>query len=84
MVKFNPRKRLYRSRKQRSIAGVCGGIAEYLDVDPSLVRIAWLILSMLGGPAALLYIVMAAVVPEEPEFIQATAEKPKRTEVEVA
>lgn len=84
MVKFNPRKRLYRSRKQRSLAGVCGGIAEYLDVDPSLVRIAWVILSTLGGPAVLLYIVMAAVVPEEPEFIQATAEKPKRAEVEVA
>lgn len=80
MVKFNQRKRLYRSRKQRSIAGVCGGIAEYLDVDPSLVRIAWVILSMMGGPAVLLYIVMAAVVPEEPEFIQATAEKPKRSE----
>ncbi len=83
MVKFNPRKRLYRSRKQRSLAGVCGGIAEYLGVDPSLVRIAWVILSMAGGPALLLYIVMAAVVPEEPEFIPATAEKPKRTEVEV-
>ncbi len=80
MVKFNPRKRLYRSRKQRSLAGVCGGIAEYLDVDPSLVRIAWVILSMAGGPAVLLYIVMAAVVPEEPEFIQASAEKPKRAE----
>lgn len=80
MVKFNPRKRLYRSRKQRSLAGVCGGIAEYLDVDPSLVRIAWVILSMAGGPAVLLYIVMAAVVPEEPEFIQVTAEKPKRAE----
>lgn len=80
MVKFNPRKRLYRSRKRRSLAGVCGGIAEYLDVDPSLVRIAWVILSMAGGPAVLLYIVMAAVVPEEPEFIQASAEKPKRAE----
>ncbi|MCY3573057.1 MAG: PspC domain-containing protein [Chloroflexi bacterium] len=82
MVKFNPRRRLYRSRQQRSLAGVCGGIAEYLDVDPSLVRIAWVLLSMAGGPALLLYIVMAVVVPEEPEFIPASAEKPKRSEVE--
>ena len=78
MPRFNPRKRLYRSRKQRNVAGVCGGIAEYLDIDPSLVRIAWVIMSLAGGPALLLYIIMAAVVPEEPEFIQTSAEKPKR------
>ena len=50
MVKFNRRKRLYRSRKERSIAGVCGGIAEYLDVDPTLVRIVWLLAAAAGGP----------------------------------
>ncbi len=81
MVKFNRHKRLYRSRKERSIAGVCGGIAEYLDVDPTLVRILWLMLAAAGGPGVLLYLVMAVVVPEEPEFLQATAEKRKHSEV---
>ena len=81
MVKLNRRKRLYRSRKQRSIAGVCGGIAEYLDVDPTLVRIVWLLLVAAGGPGLILYFVMAVVIPEEPEFVQTTAEKPKNAEV---
>ena len=80
MVKFNRSKRLYRSRKERSIAGVCGGIAEYLDVDPTLVRIVWLLAAAAGGPGILLYFVMAVVVPEEPEFPQATAEKRKHAE----
>ena len=57
---------LYRSRDERVIAGVAGGLAERLDLDPSLVRILWLILVPLtGGFALLVYIVMAVVVPEE-------------------
>jgi phage shock protein C len=59
--------RLYRSRDERVIAGVAGGIADYLDVDPSLVRVVWVILALFSGGAFLLvYIVMALVVPEEP------------------
>ncbi|MCY3782102.1 MAG: PspC domain-containing protein [Chloroflexi bacterium] len=72
------KKRLYRSRADRRIAGVCGGIAEYLAIDPTIVRILWVVLSLAGGPGVLLYIIMAAVVPEEPEYVQATAEKVKR------
>lgn len=72
------KKRLYRSREERRIAGVCGGIADYLAVDPTLVRIFWALLALAGGPGVLLYLLMAVVVPEEPEFIQATAEKAKR------
>ena len=57
--------RLYRSRDDRMIAGVAGGVAEYFDLDPSLVRIAWALLVFVGGFGVLLYIVMAIVVPEE-------------------
>ena len=59
--------RLYRSRDERIIAGVAGGVAERFDVDPSLVRIVWVILAIVTGSAFFwLYIVMAIVVPEEP------------------
>lgn len=58
--------RLYRSRRDRMLAGVAGGLAEMWDVDPSLVRIAWALLAILtGGVAILVYIVMAIVIPEE-------------------
>lgn len=57
--------RLYRSRTDRMLAGVAGGLAEMWGVDPSLVRIAWALLVVLtGGLALLVYVVMAIVVPE--------------------
>jgi phage shock protein C len=60
--------RLYRSRHDRMLAGVAGGLAETWDVDPSLVRIVWALLVIFtGGLALLVYIVMAIVVPEEGE-----------------
>jgi phage shock protein C len=59
--------RLYRSRNDRMLAGVAGGLAEMWDADPSLVRILWAILVPLtGGIAFVVYVVMAIVVPEEP------------------
>jgi phage shock protein PspC (stress-responsive transcriptional regulator) len=57
--------RLYRSRDDRMIAGVAGGVADYFQLDPSLVRIVWALLAFAGGFGILLYIVMAIVVPEE-------------------
>lgn len=58
--------RLYRSRRDRMLAGVAGGLAEMWDADPSLVRIVWALLVVFtGGLALLVYIVMAIVVPEE-------------------
>ena len=60
--------RLYRSRDDRIIFGVAGGVAENFNLDPSLVRILWVILTPLtGGLLFVLYVVMAFVVPEEPE-----------------
>jgi phage shock protein C len=60
------RERLYRSRGDRMLFGVAGGMARYLDLDPSLVRIAWVLLVFAGGAGLLLYIVAAIVIPEEP------------------
>jgi len=62
-------RRLYRSRRDSVLGGVAGGVAEYLDVDPSIVRIIWAILAIVtGGLFLLLYIVMWIVVPESSEF----------------
>jgi|SRR5687768_8937616 phage shock protein C len=59
--------RLYRSRHDRMLAGVAGGLAEIWGADPSLVRVIWALLVIFtGGIALLVYIVMALVVPEEP------------------
>lgn len=58
-------RRLYRSRTDSMIGGVAGGVAEYLDVDPSIVRIAWAVLAIItGGIFLVLYVVMWIVVPE--------------------
>lgn len=62
-------KRLYRSRSDRMLAGVLGGIAEYVGVDPSLARIVCALVTVftLGFPGVLLYLIMAIVVPGAPE-----------------
>lgn len=60
-------KRLYRSRRDRVIAGVCGGVGEYLSVDPVVVRIVWVLLALLGGSGILAYIVGIILIPENPE-----------------
>jgi phage shock protein C len=60
--------RLYRSRQDRIVGGVCSGLADRFDLDPSVVRILWVVLTLLTGfvPGAVLYLVMLVVVPEEP------------------
>jgi phage shock protein C len=60
------RKRLYRSRTNRIIAGICGGIGEYLDADPTLIRLAWIALTLLGGSGIIFYIIAYFIVPLKP------------------
>lgn len=60
------RKLLVRSRSNRKIAGVCAGFAEYFDLDPTLVRIVWLLLVIFGGCGLLAYIIAWIIMPEEP------------------
>ena len=60
--------RIYRSRKERLLAGVCGGIGIAADVDPSLVRLAWVLLTLISmGAGILLYLAAWLIIPEEPE-----------------
>jgi phage shock protein PspC (stress-responsive transcriptional regulator) len=67
-------RRLYRSSKERVISGVAGGVAEYFDVDPSIVRIAWALLALItGGVFLVLYGVMWLVVPVAPGTVGSAA-----------
>ena len=58
------KKRLYRSKKDKMLAGICGGLAEYFDVDPSLVRLATVLLCLCAGTGLLVYIIAAIIIPE--------------------
>lgn len=58
-------KRLFRSKDDNMISGVCGGIAKYFDIDSSLVRIGWVLFSGLGGSGILAYIIAAIIIPYE-------------------
>jgi phage shock protein PspC (stress-responsive transcriptional regulator) len=60
-------RRLYRCRHNRLLAGVASGVAEYFDVDPTIVRVLWILSVFFGGLGLFLYIVMAIIVPLEPE-----------------
>ena len=59
-------KKLYRKTNDRMLMGVCSGIAEYFNIDVSVVRLAWVILSCFGGAGIIAYILAAIIVPEEP------------------
>jgi len=60
------RKKLYRVRRGKIIAGVCGGIAKYFDIDPKIVRLLCLALIAAYGSGLLIYIVFAIFIPKEP------------------
>lgn len=59
-------KRLYRSRTNRMLGGVCGGLGAYFNIDPTLIRLAFVLLFFGVGAGPLLYIILWIVVPEEP------------------
>ena len=61
---MNEMKQLRRSRRDRRLAGVCAGIAEYFGWDPTLVRVAWIVLTLMGGCGILLYLILWVVMPE--------------------
>ena len=60
-------KKLYRSERDKKIAGVCGGIGTYLDIDPTLIRLGWIVLTVLTGivPGITGYIIAAIIIPKE-------------------
>jgi len=61
-------RKLYRSTNDRAILGICGGIGEYLDIDPIIIRLIVVILTLLGFSGLLFYIVAIFVIPESPEY----------------
>ena len=55
-------KKLYRNTENKMLAGVCSGIADYFDIDPTLVRLGWVLFSLLGGSGLLAYIIAAIII----------------------
>lgn len=61
---MDERKRLYKSRNNKMICGVCAGIADYFNIDPSIVRVLWAVLALAAGTGLLAYIACAIILPE--------------------
>lgn len=66
------KRRLYKSRTDKVIEGVCGGIAEYINMDPTVVRVLYVVLSVMssGFPGILIYILLMIIMPDKPEEIE--------------
>lgn len=62
-----PYRKLYRSRKDRMIAGVCAGLADYFNIDPTWMRLLFILFFFAGGSALLVYLIMWLIVPNAPE-----------------
>ena len=75
-----PYKQLTRSTKTRMIAGVCGGLGEYANIDPTVIRLGAVLLLFLTGPAVLAaYLVMALIIPEAPVTSTSTGQNPSNS-----
>ncbi len=59
--------RLYKSNQNKIIDGVCAGIAEYFGIDPTLIRLGWVLFCAMGGSGFLAYIIAAIIIPRRPE-----------------
>jgi phage shock protein C len=66
---INQPRKLYRSRTNRQLVGVCGGLGAYFNVDPTLIRILFLVAFFFVGTGPLLYLILAIVMPEEPNDV---------------
>lgn len=60
------RKKLYKSEENRVICGVCGGLADFFGIDPTIVRLIWAVLTVFAGADLWLYIIAAIIIPREP------------------
>ena len=60
-------KKLYRSRQNRMLGGICGGIGEYLNVNPTVVRLLWVLFTFVGASGLLAYLICLVIIPENPE-----------------
>jgi phage shock protein C len=61
-------KRLYRSQKERMLGGVCGGLGEHIDVDPTIIRLVWVVVTLLScGIGIIFYLIAWIIIPDSPE-----------------
>ena len=58
-------KRLYKIKEGKKLCGVCTGVAAYFGLDPTLIRLAWVVFTLLGGSGIIAYIIVAIIMPEE-------------------
>ncbi len=58
-------RRLQRSRTEKLIGGVCGGLGQYFDIDPTIIRVIWVVITLMGGAGILAYLILWVVVPLE-------------------
>ena len=72
--------RLYRSRTNRVIAGIAGGLGEYFHVDPVIIRLLWVLLGFAGGSGILLYLIAWILIPEEPIFVREESDMSSTTQ----
>ena len=61
-------RKLYKSKTDQKICGVCGGIAEYFDTDPTVIRLAWVLFTLLGGSGIVAYIIAAIIKSDDPGY----------------
>ena len=66
-----PKKRLYKDKEDIKIAGVCSGIAKYFDMDPTVIRILWVVLTLAGGSGIIAYLICMFVMPDDPGYTEA-------------
>ena len=74
-------KKLYRSETDKKIAGVCGGIAEYLNVDSTIVRLIWVLAVLFAGTGVLAYIICALIIPDRPPLADDSGVCDERSDV---
>ena len=65
------KKRIYKSNDNKMVDGVCGGIAEYFGIDPTLVRLGWMMFCAMGGSGIAAYIIASVIIPCAPEAYEA-------------
>ena len=65
-LKDTDMKKLFRSNKDKKIFGVCGGLGEFFDIDPTFIRLAFVVAALVYGSGALLYLILALIAPEKP------------------
>ncbi len=61
-------KKLYKSQDDQKLCGVCGGIGKFFDIDPTIIRLLWVVITLAGGAGIVAYIVCALVIPDEPAY----------------